>query len=163
MNLRVQLNYLLPVWLLIWVTAGAIFTDLAFLEVESDVSVTSLDIRPGYKSGKNCELGLLMPEGNVQRITDAKTCQQVAIGDSVKLKQTKLLKRWLSLYDHHGERITSDTLENAIITDGIFVFIALLLPVLLMVDISGKILRVTTTVFGIEVLATLYYWPNLLG
>jgi hypothetical protein len=165
MNLRVKLNYLLPVWLLIWLTAVAVFTDLAFLEIEhAGVVVTSLEIKTiGYKRPRKvCEIGLQLQERNVQRSTDSRSCQLISVGDSVKLKESKLLRRWLALYNNKDIKISEDTLEDQVWIDGIFVILALLMPMVFMFDLPNKIRTYASIVFGFQVFGVLYFWSIFL-
>jgi|GEM_PF-2184460 len=163
MNLRVRLNYLLAIWLLIWITAAIVFTDLAFLEVErNDVVVTSLEMRTGNKGGKICELGLQIQGWHDQRSSDSKICQLLSVGDSMKLKETKLLGRWLALYTKQNVKITDDILENRVITDGIFVMLALIMPFLFMIDLPNRIKTTAAILFGFQVLGVLYFWAIFL-
>lgn len=165
MNLKVKLNYLLPVWLLIWLTATVVFTDLAFLEIKHDgVIVTSLEMKTVQSkyTHKVCEIGLKLQDRNLQKNTDLRTCTLLSVGESVKLIESKLLRRWIAIYDDKNVKITEDTVENSVTRDGVFVLLAMLMPVLFMFDLPNKIKIYASIVFGLQVFGVLYYWSIFL-
>jgi hypothetical protein len=159
MNLRVQLNLLLPIWIVIWSTAAIVFADLAFLRADSVTGVIkSIEIQRGSKGSKICQLKLDLPQGTFSRSTDSQTCKLVFEGDKLTLEKTKILDRWVALYDNENNKLTGELLENRILTDVMFILLALFIPFLYRFKLSDNTDTLASIAFGFQLVGVVYFW-----
>ncbi len=158
MNLQVKCNWVLPVWLLIWLMAFIVFVDLSVLRAKPiTTQVLSLDIQMAGKGATLCQLRLLINNKVVQRSTDAKTCKLVLVDDILILERTSLFDRWLGLYKPDRSKVTGLLLENRVITDVIFIILAISTPLLLRLKASKKLAKTISISFILQVIGLVYY------
>lgn len=159
MDLKIQNNKVLPVWLAIWLTALIVFVDLSFLRATTtNASVASIKVDSADRGGDLCELKILLGNEQITRNTDISTCKQVSTGDQIKLEKTLLLDRWLGLYDEKDNKLTEGLLENRVLTDVLYILLALILPLVFNFKLSKEVKSTAYFLFGIEVIGTLYFW-----
>lgn len=159
MELKIQNNKVLPVWLAIWLTALIIFVDLSFLRATTtNASVASVKVDSAGRGGDLCELKILLGNEQITRNTDISICKQVSTGDQVKLEKTLLLDRWLGLYDEKDNKLTEGLLENRVLTDVLYILLALILPLVCNFKLPKEAKSTAYFLFGIEVIGTLYFW-----
>lgn len=158
MNLRVQLNLLLPVWIIIWLTAATVYVDLAFLRAEPAlVIVKSTEIQKDLKGHSKCMLGMQLPRGYLIKSTDTKTCRIVSKGEVLKLESSEVFDRWIALYDSENNKLSGELLENRIITDVTFIILALVMPLLLNFKLPERGKQVASFAFGLLIIGVIYF------
>ncbi len=161
MNLRVEYNMLLCVWVLIWITALIVLFDIVVFRANPEVvTATSVELRRAHRSNV-CELGLKFETVFEQRSTDASICGKIKKNDKLILYKTKLLGRWIKLTTIDRERVSGLLLENRLLTDSAFVLFAIILPLILNLRLSNYFKKASVIIFVLEVIATPYFWSAL--
>jgi hypothetical protein len=142
----------LPLWLFVWITAFVVFLDIAILRANPEqVKVVFHEQRSTLKS-RVCDLSLQFSSGTHTRSTDRDTCHEVKKGAELTLERTKLIKRWMGLYNQDGDLLTGTMLESRYIQDIIFVLLA---PLMIVV---GRAFIAPNLIFGLLVFGAGYYW-----
>ncbi len=163
MNLQVKINILLPVWLLIWFTSVLIFSDLSFGKAEPiKVRVMYLNTVVSGKGEKHCQLRLLLPQGLVERGTDAQTCEILFVGAVLILERTIIFDRWLGLHDRNYNKVTGVILENSVFKDIIFILFSILMPILFKRKLNTKAKQIALVFFSLQIFWLIHYWTLLL-
>lgn len=142
----------LPLWLFLWATAFIVFIDITILRAKPEqVKVVSYEERSVFKN-RVCDLTLQFSSGTYTRATDRDTCHEVKKGKTLLLERTKLIKRWMGLYNQDDDLLTGGMLESRYIQD---IFYILLAPLMVFV---GRAFIVPNLIFGVLVFGTGYYW-----
>jgi hypothetical protein len=142
----------LPLWLFLWATALIVFIDITMLRADPEqVKVVSYEQRRVFKN-RVCDLTLEFSSGSFTRTTDRDTCHEVKRDDTLTLERTKLIKRWMGLYNQDDDLLTGGLLESRYIQD---IFFVLLAPLMIFV---GRAFIAPNLILGVLVFGAGYYW-----
>jgi hypothetical protein len=142
----------LPLWLFLWATAFIVFIDITILRSNPEqVKVVSYEERRVYKN-RICDLTLQFSSGTYTRTTDRDTCHEAKKGETLVLQRTKLIKRWMGLYNQEDDLLTGGMLESRYIQDIFFILFARLMIFV------GRVFIVPNLIFAVLVFGAGYYW-----